>query len=79
MLIMGTSFLNFCFQIVISLVFMSNAHADTTQESYCRPEDTTFKFWNCRGTTAIFDAKAHQRVRNACIWYNFFAVRINLY
>ena len=62
--IMGTSFLNLNFQIVISLVFFCHAHADTTQESYCRPDDTDFQFWKCKGTTATFDAKAHQRVNN---------------
>ena len=61
---MGTSFLNPSFQIVISLAFICGAHAE---ESYCRPDITEFQFWNCIGTTATFDAKAHQRVSNGLI------------
>ena len=61
---MGTSFVSLYFQIVLSLVFIWDANADITPESYCRPDNTEFQFWNCRGRTATFDAKAHQRVSN---------------
>ena len=61
---MNTPLLSFYFHIVISLAFVYDAHADTTQESYCRPEFPDTKFWNCKGTTATFDAKAYQRVSN---------------
>ena len=30
--------------------------------SNCKPEFQTFKFWNCKGTTATFDSQAHQNV-----------------
>ena len=33
-----------------------------SKNSNCKPEFQTFKFWNCKGTTATFDSQAHQNV-----------------
>ena len=49
--------------ILLPLFFVTDSHA---VQSYCKPDEQIFKFWNCKGTTATFDAKEHRRVRN--IW-----------
>ena len=70
---MEKKFLMLHFYAVLSLHFICDIHAEKTQMSNCKPNFEEFKFWNCRGTTATFDAKAHQKVN-----FTFYVIKMKI-
>ena len=51
------------FKGVLTYLLLFNFHsAQGSVQSNCKPDFPEFQIWNCKGATATFDAKAHQKV-----------------
>ena len=47
---------------IVSIFSFCNIHALQNGMSNCKPNFEDFKLWNCKGTTATFDAERHKNV-----------------
>ena len=48
--------------VLTSLLLFNFHSAQGSVQSNCKPDFPEFQIWNCKGATATFDAKAHQKV-----------------
>ena len=51
-----------CIYAIVAISSVCNIHALQNGMSNCKPNFEDFKLWNCRGTTATFDAERHKNV-----------------